>query len=87
MDVCKDALNLFFASIAWEWLWLAKEVSLWDDRAWHGNIVDDGEEIIEGAQRRKPAVDRERRETLRDAVGNVCIYLMKSDSRWWFLCP
>lgn len=77
---------MFFTRIARELLWLAEEVSLRNDRTWHGNIVDDGEEIIERAKRGQPAVDRERRESHREAVLDVIIYLTNTDCRGRFLC-
>lgn len=86
MNVRKETLDLFLTRIAWKRLRLAEEVPLWNNRTWHGNVVDDGEEVIERAERRQPAVDRERRESLREAVLDVLIYLMKSDGRGRFLC-
>jgi hypothetical protein len=87
MNVRKENLDLFFTRIARERLWLAEEVSPRDDWARHGNLVDDGEEVIERAERRKPAVDRERRESLRDAVVDVIVNIVKTYSRGRFLCP
>lgn len=73
--------------IARERLWLAKEVSLRDNRAWHGNVVDHGEEVIERAKRRKPAVDGERRESFREAVVDVIVNIVEGNGRVRFLCP
>lgn len=77
---------MFFTRIARERLWLSEEVSSWNDRTWHRNIVDDGEKIIERAERRQPAVDGEGRESLREAVLNILIYLMKTYGRGRFPC-
>lgn len=63
-----------------------EEVPLRNDRTRHRNVVDDGEEVVERAKRRQPAVNCERRESLREAVLDVLIYLMKTNGRGWFLC-
>ena len=83
----KEYLDLLFTRIARQRLWLAKEVPLRDDRRWYGNLVDDGEKIIERAERRKPAVDRERRESFREAMVNVIINIVNTYHRGWFPCP
>lgn len=79
LNVCKEYSDLFFTGIARERLRLAQEVPLRNDRAWPGNIVDDEEEVIEGAKRRQPTVDGEGRKSLREAVMDVSIHITKTD--------
>jgi len=67
-------------------LWLAEEMPPWDNRAWHGNVVDHGEKVIERAQRRKPAVNREWRETIRETAVDVIIHIVKTNRRGMFFC-
>jgi hypothetical protein len=87
VDNGEEEFDLFLASVTWERMRLAEEMSLRDDGALDGLFIDDREEIIKQPQGGKPAVDGEGRKSLCETVLDICIHVMWGNIRGRFPCP